>query len=168
MLDNPLNLHATQTDKPSLARQYGYFYSYAFYRMKAKKFGFIYQAFEGHIVRGWIRPLTQRNRRISPQARSDGVWVPLDFVVQQLGTTHNQLKLLFDTGQISASVRRLESGRRSICIDRGELSAIKALLEDMVDQQTARSILNIERKLTKCWPCSTSNSGTAGSSLVTR
>lgn len=146
MLDNLMSLRSAQTDKSSLGKQYGYFYSYAFNRLKGWRFGFIHRAFESHIVRNWDRPLNQRNRRISIQARSNGAWVPLDFAVQQLGTTHNQLKLLFDAGQISATVRKLESGRKSICLDRDELPAIKELLGDMVDQQTACSMLNIEKR----------------------
>ncbi|MDP2694575.1 MAG: TniQ family protein [Gallionella sp.] len=145
MLDNLMSLRSAQAGETSLVKQYGYFYSYVFNRMKAKEFRFIQEAFERHIVRSWIYPLNRRNRRISVQGRSSGIWVPLDFAVQQLGTTHNQLKLLFDAGQISASARTLESGRRSICLDRDELPVIKELLDDMVDQQIACSILNIKK-----------------------
>lgn len=146
MLDDLIALRAQQADKPSLAKQYGYFYSYVFTRMKERRFEFIRQAFESHIVRNWTQPLNQRNRRISAQARSSGSWVPLDLAVSQLGTTHSQLKLLFHAGHIIATVRTLESGRRSIFLDREELPAIKELLGDMVNQRTACSILNIKKK----------------------
>lgn len=146
VLDDLIALRTQQSEKPSLAKQYGYFYSYVFTRMKERRFGFVRQAFESHIVRNWSQPLNQRNRRISAQGRSSGSWLPLDSAVTQLGTTHSQLKQLFDAGHITATVRTLESGRKSIFLDREELPTIKEILGDIVDQRTACLMLNIKKK----------------------
>ncbi len=146
MLDNLRRVNASPEGNRLLAREYGVFYSYVFSsRMSSKKFDFIREAFESHISNNWLVPLTRRNKRISPEGVSSGVWLPLNQAAKQLGTTRQHLESMYDAGMINVHVRRMESNKRMMCIDRAFLPGIQEILDDMVDHTKASAILNIKK-----------------------
>lgn len=146
LLDRLRKINAAPDSNKLLSKEYGFFYSYVFgSRMNSRKFDFIREAFENHIANNWLVPLTRRNKRISPNGLSSGVWLPLNQAANQLGTTRPHLDAMYEAGMINVHVRRLESGRRMMCIDRAFLPGIQEVLDDMVDLTKAASILNIKK-----------------------
>lgn len=154
LLNNLRSLNSPQSQAALLTKEYGFLYSYVFSRMTSRKFDFICTAFENHIANNWLVPLTRRNKRISPDGLSSGVWLPLNQAAKQLGTTRLHLESMYDAGIINLNTRRLESNKRMLCIDRAFLPGIKELLEDMVDHKTACSILSIKKtRMTQLLKC---------------
>lgn len=145
MLDELRARNIGDREAISLPQQYGYFYSQAFNYLKARRFSFLHRAFEAHIVCSWIRPLTRRNRQITAEGRASGIWIPLNQAAKELGTTRKRLDALYQATLIDVRERRTETGRRVLCVDRGLMPGIKKLLENLIDQQTACTILHIEK-----------------------
>lgn len=145
MLDELRSRNSGEHEATGLPQQYGYFYSQAFNYLRARCFSFLHKAFEAHIVHSWLRPLTRRNKQISVEGRASGIWLPANQAAQQLGTTRKRLDQLYEATLIDLRVRRTETGRRVVCVDRGHLPGIKQLLENLIDQQTACAICHIEK-----------------------
>ena len=154
MLDKLRRINASPAGNKLLSREYGNFYSYVFSRMTSRKFDFIREAFETHISNNWLVPLNRRNKRISPDGVSSGVWLPLNQAAKQLGTTRRHLESMYDAGMINLRVRRAESNKRMLCIDRAFLPGIQEILDDMVDHAKASDILNIKKtRMTQLLKC---------------
>lgn len=146
LLDRLNLFHASRTGKVGISTQYGHFYGYVFSRMKDREFLFLTKEFESHVVHSWLQPLTERNKRISPAARANTIWIPLIAAAEELGTSKHQLEHLFNAGLIDLNLRISDGGRKIFSIDRALLPKVRTLLDDLVDQETARHLLGIQKR----------------------
>lgn len=140
MLDNLRDIG--KEEYSSLSLQYRFFYTYV-HSQHQRRYKFLRRRTENHMVKSWVQPIGRGSHPAPIQARSEGTWVPLSVAIKNLGTTDQMLRWLFEAGQISADIRMMGSGQRSVFIGGDNLPAIKNMLDDMIGFNKACLILNV-------------------------
>lgn len=126
--------------------QFGNFYNVLFEHFCQPEFSAIVFAFEAFIAAHWRRPLSNRNKLLSPDLRQKHIWIPAKEAAKILSASQKQLAQLYEDGEISGHVMVTPGGRKMLCVDRRDIPQMASAVMDIIDLRTTSKLLGIQKK----------------------
>lgn len=132
--------------RPSLNDAFGSAYHYVFNNMRDAAFREVRTQFELWISAEWRGGVARRNKRLINVMLEDASWIPAMAACDYLGISLQRLELLIREGTIEGETHISEKGRKFTMVRRDNLEAVKDQLFGMIDMNTAKDILGLQKR----------------------
>lgn len=134
---------------PRLTDRFGGLYRELFAPRRRQAFADLRAGFESYVLQRWPGQLAARNRRLTPSAIKDHVWVPVAKAAKDLRWRPKRVRSAIARGLLVGRLQVRPSGRISGVVHRDSLAELVADAGTWVDLTTVCQHLHIGKKAAK-------------------
>jgi len=145
-LDTLVQRRASSSSENKLGARFGSFYNALYKAFSGEEFDFLRAGFESYLRDNWQGQLAKRNRRLSPELRTEHEWVSIVEAAKTLGVRPPKVKVYLEQGLLKGRLHRTQGGRTMGVILIDSLTELLRRKQDCISLKDARQLLGVSRR----------------------